>query len=233
LIEKHVHKLAEACSTIELKLNNTHKQLIIKYLHFLFNAGKKVNLYSAGDRNYLVERHIMASILFADAIKRYESAYERIIDFGSGAGFPGILISILLNPPKIVLLDSNRKKTLFLKKVINELSLSAVVECNRIENLQPIPEKKYDIVTARSVTSIENLYRYGRFVLKNNGRIYTLKGDNFKTEIENKENKKITEIMIPKSITDYSNYFKNKTILKMERQFSSDSTQEKHGVNKK
>jgi len=132
----HFKKLVELASNTGISIDTFQIDQLNSYYQLLLRWGKKINLFSSGDRQYLVERHFAASFMYVKQLlnDNYDNK-KKYMDFGSGAGFPGIIISILLKPENLLLLDSNRKKTLFLKEVIKKHELSCAVLCSRIEEI--------------------------------------------------------------------------------------------------
>tara|TARA_Y100001960_G_scaffold194968_1_gene204130 strand:- start:96 stop:731 length:636 start_codon:yes stop_codon:yes gene_type:complete len=101
---------------------------LIKYEELLINANKKQNLIGNSTINQIWQRHFLDSAQVIDFVEKNEKA---LVDIGSGAGFPGLIVSIIAKdkkfPLKIKLVEKSPKKTIFLKKIISELKLSAEV----------------------------------------------------------------------------------------------------------
>tara|TARA_Y100000590_G_scaffold466145_1_gene640589 strand:- start:772 stop:1407 length:636 start_codon:yes stop_codon:yes gene_type:complete len=99
-----------------------------KYEELLINANKKQNLIGNSTINQIWQRHFLDSAQVIDFVEKNEKA---LVDIGSGAGFPGLIVSIIAKdkkfPLKIKLVEKSPKKTIFLKKIISELKLSAEV----------------------------------------------------------------------------------------------------------
>ena len=113
------------------------------YLALLEKWQKSVNLVARATLDIAWQRHILDSAQLA----RYLPAEcKTIMDVGSGAGFPGLVLSIMQDAT-VHLVESDHKKTVFLQTVIRELGLSAIVHNERIESLAPIAP---DVITARA-----------------------------------------------------------------------------------
>jgi 16S rRNA (guanine527-N7)-methyltransferase len=109
------------------------------------------NLISSSDEDRLVERHILESLAPAAWIR--ETGHRSIMDFGSGGGFPAIPLALAGVGERWLLVESRRNKTLFLRKVLEELGLRAVdVELARLENLLGESDRigKFDAFTSRA-----------------------------------------------------------------------------------
>ena len=103
-------------------------------------------------------------------------------DLGSGAGYPGILLALLLPRVRIRLVESTQKKAQFLAQVVRELRLpNAVVTAQRAEEL--ISRTRFDVVTARAVGSVRDLLRLLKGVRANWGRLVLYKGPGVDAEI--------------------------------------------------
>ena len=120
----------------------------------------------------------------ADGIPMFPEGARTCADIGSGGGLPGIVCAILAKHErpelKFTLIDSDRRKAIFLQQIIRDLSLNAVVEPDRIENLHHL---KADIITARAVASLPTLLSLASPICKVNGTIILLKGRSYEAEL--------------------------------------------------
>ena len=123
------------------------------YVNYLISFQEHTNLISNSSLSSIWNRHILDS---SQIINYFPNKMLRILDVGTGAGFPGIILSILTDN-EIILIDSSKKKCKFLSNVINLVGLNAKVVCRRVEDLEYY---KADIITARAVSSIERLLKY-------------------------------------------------------------------------
>lgn len=99
----------------------------------------------------------------------------RLIDVGSGAGFPGLPIAVADPDRDIVLLDSNQKKSAFLRHAVAEMQLDNVsVETIRVEAFKP--ERAFDIVVSRAFSSLPEFLRLAGHLCANGGRLLAMKG---------------------------------------------------------
>lgn len=172
---------------------------------------ERINVISRKDIDYLYERHILHSLSIVKFFNFVPGT--RILDVGTGGGFPGIPLAIIFPQVKFVLLDSVKKKLNVVNEVIKELNLKNVTTIQvRIERYKD----NYDFITGRAITEFP---KYVKWVINKvrpdgintfpNGIIY-LKGGNFENEI-----KSFHDQIIIYNISDFFNeeYFKTKKII--------------------
>ncbi len=153
----------------------THLRLL-RYVELLEEWGSAINLVSG--KEDLWQRHIIDSAQIVEYIG--EDSSKRILDLGSGGGLPGIVLAIMKQSP-ITLVESDRRKSLFLKHCIQELKLPhAKVENQRIEKC----ELRGDIVTARALASLNDLFEYVQPFLSEESTCLFPKGRNYAKECE-------------------------------------------------
>ena len=158
---------------------------------FLKSWNAKVNLTTVVDWNRAVERHYLDSAAVTLAYSFKEKSKDqriRVLDVGSGGGFPGIPLKILFPDICLTLLDSVRKKTVFLEKATAHLGLKPVaILGHRAEfaaNEQQYREA-YDLVVARAVAELRVLAELTLPFCKIGGTVVAIKGENITNEIEN------------------------------------------------
>jgi len=186
------------------------------YLEELFRFALSHRIVSRNDINFIVNKHFFSSFYFIKEIKKTISQKDILLDLGSGAGFPGVLLSIFFENNKVVLIDSVRKKTLFLKKIIKELGLFCDVFNMRIEDFNKENHSSFQFVTARALASVEELLKMSSS-FKGSGELHTIKGFGFEKEYLPNKNYKISTINISPIWNNYSDYLKNKVYLKIKR----------------
>lgn len=153
------------------------------YYTLLLEWNSKINLISRNEKN-IVDRHFFNSVCIAHFVKFNPDC--RIIDIGSGGGFPGIILKILFPHSYFVLADSITKKTDFLKRVIDGLGLKNIEVINgRAEKISSGKQlyKSFDYVTARAVSSLKDLVVMSLPFLKESGKMVFLKGRSYTDEI--------------------------------------------------
>lgn len=146
-----------------------------KYYHLLITENEKYNLTNITEESSVYLKHFYDSLTITKAINLDN---QKILDVGSGAGFPGLVLKIVFPNIKIDLLDSTAKRCNFLKQVIEELSLNDINVINaRAEDYAKENREKYDIVTSRAVAQLKHLLEYSIPMLKINGYFIALKSN--------------------------------------------------------
>ena len=167
--EQHFRKITNVSYETITKLN--------KYLILLKNSQLKFNLVSNKSLEDIWNRHFLDSF----QIIKFIGNNKRMLDFGSGAGFPGMVCGIC-STNYVYLVDSNKKKVSFLKQIKKKLNLKNVfVYHTRIENFRT--KKKFDVICSRAVSSLENLLSYTNDFSNLNTRFIFLKGKKVDKEI--------------------------------------------------
>jgi len=109
----------------------------------------------------------------------------RVLDLGSGGGFPGLVVALVRPDLQVELLDSTSKKTAFLREMAADLQLSVTVHTGRAEDLAKGDlGAAFDAVTARAVASLDRLVGLAVPFLRPGGALYAIKGERWAEEIE-------------------------------------------------
>ncbi len=153
-----------------------------QYWQLIQQWNLRTNLVSQHDLGRIISRHFLESVavLFAIDIP----AASRVLDLGSGAGFPGIPMKIMRPDLQMVLVDSKRLKYLFLKIVKSELNLSGLsIQNQRVENLPSAFYQQFQFVVSRAVTTLTQLWEWSAPYLAPGGRLLAMKGGDLTVEI--------------------------------------------------
>lgn len=160
------------------EINLTEKQLLQMdvMINFLQEYCKKVNLTAIRDREGIIEKHLIDSVLPLTLRSAEEGA--RCLDIGTGAGFPAVPMMIYRPDLRFTLLDAQRKRTDYLRQLLEKLELKAEIIHGRAEELCRKEGYKgsYDMVTARAVGSLPLLLGYACPFLRQGGRFVALRG---------------------------------------------------------
>ena len=174
-----------------------------KYKDFLLTRNKYLNLIGKTTENQIFTRH------FADSAQIYDLIEDKseIIDLGSGAGFPGILLRILMDNKKITgnitLIDKSSKKCKFLEDLSDKLSLTLKIVNLKIENY------KFDKISTVVSRAFKKTIDTIDILLKNNDKIRNIiliKGKTYQQELEDAKKKYTFDVEKFRSITSDESY---------------------------
>ena len=173
------------------------------YEKLIIEGQKKFNLIGKSTLGSIWLRHFADSAKLLKILKEvYQNSEGKVLnllDVGSGAGFPGVVLSIMTNaekiPIKVALADSNRKKSLFLKSIKKELGVSYTVVNKRSENIN----QKFEIITARAVTSVKTFLDLNHNLIKKESILVLFKGKTWKEEVKESKKKWKFELNVVKN----------------------------------
>ncbi len=174
--------------TKELGLEVTGEKLekLSIYAKFLQEYNKHTNLTAITNIDDIYLKHFYDSLTIAKVIDLNKC--ENLLDFGTGAGFPGMVLKIFFPALKVTLLDSNNKKIKFLKELQEKISVDNLELINsRVETIREEKLNSFDAVTARAVTNMSVLTELAMPLVKENGYFIAMKGSN-KEEINKSKN---------------------------------------------
>ena len=170
----------ELISKYNIKSNNITKQLYT-YMECILESNNNINLTSITNPNEFIVKHFIDSLIISEYIDG-----NKILDIGTGAGFPGIPLAIN-NPDKnFVLLDSVNKKLNVIRGTLPKISINNVdVIHSRAEDLARDNEyrEQFDCVVSRAVANLTTLVEYMLPFVKVGGMIICLKGPNYEQEL--------------------------------------------------
>ena len=179
---------------LELKIRFSVEQLeqFFVYMNLLIEWNEKMNLTAIIEPEEIILKHFIDSITILNKLE--DNA--KIVDVGTGAGFPGIPLSIMNPTLKITLVDSLNKRLIFLQEVVNKLNLKNIEIIHaRAEEFGQ--NKKYresfDFATSRAVANLATLSEYLIPLIKVNGKVISMKAADAHDEI--KDAKKAIEIL--------------------------------------
>ena len=163
-----------------------------KYMNLLIEWNEKMNLTAITEPKEIILKHFIDSI----TILKYIDDNSKLVDVGTGAGFPGVPLSIMNPTLKITLVDSLNKRLIFLEEVVKELNLKNIEivharaeEFGQNKNYR----EKFDVATSRAVANLATLSEYLVPLVKIDGKIISMKASNAKEEIN--DAKKAIEVL--------------------------------------
>lgn len=185
-MENFKKRFLELANKININLTENQIEKFYKYMELLLEWNKKINLTAITDEDEIILKHFIDSL----TVLKYINENDKIIDVGTGAGFPGIPIAIMMPNVKITLLDSLNKRINFLNEVIRELDLKNIETIHsRSEDCGKdiLFREKYDIALARAVANLSTLSEYLLPFIKIDGKMICMKGSNLEEELKNAE----------------------------------------------
>lgn len=179
-------EFVKSLNELNIDISDFQLKQLDKYYSLLVNWNEKINLTSIIKKEEVYLKHFYDSVTLVKAIDLNQPL--SLVDLGTGAGFPGIVLKILFPNLKITLIDSLNKRIEFLKLVIDELNLNDIEAIHiRSEEYALKNREKFDIVTARAVASLPILLEYSIPLLKVNGYFIPMKA-NISQEITDSQN---------------------------------------------
>lgn len=164
------------------------------YHHLLSKWGKKLNLISLSTLSNAAERHFKDSTQLLNLIRKGSS----VLDLGSGAGFPGMVLAI--HGLNTTMVESDQKKCIFLENVSRETKTPTKIVCSRIET---VTLGSFDIITSRGLASLGKLISISqRFAKKEETKGIFLKGASVEKEIQELTEEEQKRIKIHQSSTN-------------------------------
>ena len=169
----------------DLSISKQQLILLDKYADLLIEWNEKFNLTAITEREEIYLKHFLDCLLLADKLKQDST----LVDVGSGAGFPGLVIKIYRPDIKITLLEPNNKKVSFLKEVIMQLQLKDIQVYNlRAEDFCKDHYQQFDIATARAVAPLNILCELCLPLVKVEGNFLAMKGPKAIEELDQAAN---------------------------------------------
>lgn len=182
----------------KLNINITDKELndLNIYYKELSKYNSHTNITAIKEENSVYLLHFYDSLTISKVIDLNNN--YKILDIGSGAGFPGIVLKIFFPNLQLTVLDSNNKKTKFLNLICDKLNLKDVEVINdRSESYIKEKRNSFDVVTGRAVSHLRILAELSLPFLKNDGLFIAMKGN---TEEELEESIKTLQVLNSKII---------------------------------
>jgi len=182
-MERFEDILTEASEQLNLSLGDGEKALFRQYCDELLFWNRSIALVSVKSPLDIPVKHFIDSLTVLPFIDRKDA---KLLDIGSGAGFPGIPLKIVIKPLMITLVESSRKKSSFLKTVVRKLDLRDVTIINeRVESIsgEKGPRGSFDIVISRATFKLRELIERSEPFLSPDGILIAMKGKNTTTEL--------------------------------------------------
>lgn len=158
------------------------KEFFTKFIKCFLEQNSKLNLISKNDEKFLWEKHIFDSLSIEKFFEKYPCNCKRLLDIGTGGGFPAVPIAIAYPNIQVYGLDSIRKKINAIEQVKINLNIENLhTICDRVEN---ISIEQFDIITSRAVAPLSVITNYAMPHLKKGGYFIAYKSVKTQDEIE-------------------------------------------------
>ena len=181
--EEFITTLIQECKKQNIELDEGKAKALKEYKELLVEWNEKMNLTAITEDYEVIVKHFVDCLECTHLITNE----KKIIDVGTGAGFPGMPLAIYYPQIEFTLLDGLNKRLIFLEEVVNKLGLKNVkIVHARAEEAARNEEyfESFDAVVSRAVANLPVLLEYTSPYVKVNGKCIVMKGDNAKEELE-------------------------------------------------
>lgn len=181
-------KLIAQAKGMGVKVTVEQAGMFQQYMEMLLEWNEKLNLTAITEPEEILEKHFLDSLTLLSACKLKEGG--KVLDVGTGAGFPGVPLKIMRPDLQVTLLDGSNKRLNFLGKLCSQLG----IECKRVHKraeeagLDKTMRESYDLVTARAVAQLRVLCEYCLPLVKMKGFFVAMKGPSAGDELAEAEN---------------------------------------------
>lgn len=205
--EEFSKKLRQQLNEIQIFITEDKIEKFYLYMQNLVEWNKKINLTAIVEPEEIITKHFVDSLTILPQIPQN----SKVIDVGTGAGFPGIPLKIMREDIEILLLDSLNKRINFLNEEISQLELKKIQTIHsRAEDAGKslLYRECFDIATSRAVANMRTLAEYLLPFVKIGGKVIFMKGNNITEELETAQKaittlggkiKEVKEIILPQS----------------------------------
>ena len=192
--------LIEGLQRMDLKLSDQVIDQLMTYLNLVEKWNRVYNLTAIRERDEMIKLHFLDSLSILNHVH-----VKNILDVGSGAGFPGIVLAITKPELKVTVMDSVNKKTTFMQQVKSELSLTNLDVVNsRVEDYQPTT--LFEAVTSRAFSNLKNMMLLTQHTLQKEGVWLAMKSKDVREELEAFEKNQYTLIPLEVPLINAERY---------------------------
>jgi len=161
----------QECENLSISVSDEQSDQLLTYLSSLLKWNKAFNLTAIRNPQEALYLHLLDSVVVSPAVAEFDSC----LDVGTGGGLPGIPLAILNPDKKFTLLDTNSKKTRFLKQVVYELGLENVTVVNkRVQDFSH--DTGYACILSRAFASLKDMTEWTEHLLADGGQWLAMKG---------------------------------------------------------
>jgi 16S rRNA (guanine527-N7)-methyltransferase len=183
--------LCEGAELMNISLSDKQIQQLLRYLSLILKWNRIYNLSAIRDPIESVKKHLLDSLSIIHFVQP-----GLLLDVGSGAGLPGIVIAIMRPETEVFVLDSVGKKCRFMQAVKSELALENLIVVNsRVESFKS--KKSFSQITSRAFAEASKTIQLTKHLLEENGRYLLMKGSNIHEEDVDNFNVKVHSMTVP------------------------------------
>ena len=213
----------EQIKLLGINITEHQKEQLREYASFLLEYNKHTNLTAIRNKEDIYLKHFYDSLTL---VKIMKFKNEKILDIGTGAGFPGMVLAIIYPQTQIYLLDSNHKKIDFLNELIDKIKIKNIITMyDRAENYVKKNRESFDIVTSRAVSELRILLELSIPALKVGGSFLGMKSK-LEEELENSKDTIIILNSRIKGLIEFELPYKNgkRTIIQIQKEKRTNET---------
>ena len=176
--------VSSGAATLALPLTAAQVDRLVAYVRLIQRWSGTYNLTAIRDPRDMVTQHILDCLAAAAALLRCRGIPpgERLLDVGSGAGLPGIVIGVVAPEREVVCVDSVGKKTAFITHAAGTLGLKNVTALH--QRVETLVESRFDVVASRAFSSLQDFVAATRHLLEERGTWMAMKGKAPHAELE-------------------------------------------------
>ena len=188
MVDFEFEKIRKQCESFGVMLTDDITERLTVYGNTLLEWNEKINLTAITEPQEILYKHFFDCLLFFKNTTVEKGA--SVIDVGTGAGFPGMVLKIARPDISLTLLDGLNKRLLFLDEVLCKVGLEAETVHMRAESAGQDKRyrERFDIATARAVANLNVLYEYCIPLVKKGGSFVAMKGASAKEETDAAQN---------------------------------------------
>ena len=156
----------------QIKDKNKPNDLIKIFIKEILKFNKAHNIVG----RFSEEEIVSSDILDCETILEHINSSQKVLDIGSGAGLPGLIIAINQPKTQITMSEKNKKKAYFIRKMIHTLQLTNATILDKATTPNLITENKFDVITARALATAPTIIKMSHHLLNKGGKFVLMKG---------------------------------------------------------
>ena len=191
MTERFEQKIRSGFEQLGIPADHDTAEKLFRYYEMLIEKNKVMNLTAITEEDEVITKHIIDSVSLVACLDRKYLENAKVIDVGTGAGLPGMILKIVFPNMKMTLFDSLKKRLVFLEEVISVLGLKEVTTVHgRAEDYgrDKKMRESYDLAVSRAVANMSSLSEYCLPFVKKNGYFAAYKSAESQEEIRNAGN---------------------------------------------